>query len=152
MAHALCMLDNLGYTHTHTHTHSEYVMLIAFPLQQWRHERASILRYMYIACLVNMCDCLVPFITFVCCMLPRMVVICEWRTGERRESVAARFNISDTVVTVCSPCFNIHKLCMLLTRHIYIYTYTYIYIYLYLHTYTHTHTHTHTHEGVLISP
>jgi len=24
---------------------SEYVMLIAFPLQQWLHERASMLRY-----------------------------------------------------------------------------------------------------------
>ena len=32
-----------------TNTHSEYVILIAFPLQQWLHERASILRCMYIA-------------------------------------------------------------------------------------------------------
>ena len=30
---------------------SEYVILIAFPLQQWSHERASMLRYTYIACL-----------------------------------------------------------------------------------------------------
>ena len=35
-----------------TNTHSEYVMLIAFPLQQWLHERASILCYTYIACIV----------------------------------------------------------------------------------------------------
>ena len=28
-------------------TNSEYVMLIAFPLQQWLHERASLLRYTY---------------------------------------------------------------------------------------------------------
>ena len=28
-----------------TDTHSEYVILIAFPLQQWLHERASMLRY-----------------------------------------------------------------------------------------------------------
>ena len=34
-----------------TNTHSEYVILIAFPLQQWLHERASMLRYTYIACL-----------------------------------------------------------------------------------------------------
>jgi len=27
-----------------THTYSEYVVLIAFPLQQWLHERASLLR------------------------------------------------------------------------------------------------------------
>ena len=37
-----------------TNTHSEYVTLIAFPLQQWLHETASILHYIYtyIACLV----------------------------------------------------------------------------------------------------
>ena len=31
-------------------THSQYAILIAFPLQQWLHERASMLRYTYIAC------------------------------------------------------------------------------------------------------
>ena len=36
-----------------TNTHSEYVILIAFPLQQWLHERASMLRYTYIVCLVQ---------------------------------------------------------------------------------------------------
>jgi hypothetical protein len=35
-----------------TDTHSEYVTLIAFPRQQWLRERASVLRYTYIACLV----------------------------------------------------------------------------------------------------
>jgi hypothetical protein len=34
-----------------TNTHSEYVILIAFLRQQWLHERASVLRYTYIACL-----------------------------------------------------------------------------------------------------
>jgi len=38
-----------------TNTHSEFVTLIAFPLQQWLHERASTLRYMYIACLFLRC-------------------------------------------------------------------------------------------------
>ena len=33
-------------------THSEYVILIAFPLQQWLRERASMFRLQYIACLV----------------------------------------------------------------------------------------------------
>jgi len=28
-----------------TNTHSRYVITIAFPLQQWLHERASLLRY-----------------------------------------------------------------------------------------------------------
>ena len=36
-----------------TNTHSDCVILIAFPLQQWLHERASLLRYTYIACLVD---------------------------------------------------------------------------------------------------
>ena len=33
-------------------THSEHVILIAFPLQQWLRESASMLRYAYVACLV----------------------------------------------------------------------------------------------------
>jgi len=35
-----------------TNTLSEYVILIVFPLQQWLHEHASVLRHTYIACLV----------------------------------------------------------------------------------------------------
>jgi len=35
-----------------TDTHSEHAILIAFSLQQWLHERASMLRYTYIACSV----------------------------------------------------------------------------------------------------
>jgi hypothetical protein len=35
-----------------THKHSEYVILVAFPLQQWLHERASMLGYTWIAYLV----------------------------------------------------------------------------------------------------
>jgi len=31
-----------------TNTHSEYVLIIAFILQQWLHERASLLRYTFI--------------------------------------------------------------------------------------------------------
>jgi len=39
-----------------TDTHSEYVILLAFALQQWLHERASLLRHTYSACLVvNKC-------------------------------------------------------------------------------------------------
>ena len=36
-----------------TNTHSEYVLLIAFPLQQQLHERASTLHCTYTACLVT---------------------------------------------------------------------------------------------------
>ena len=48
MAHAHCMLGNLGCRHKHT----EYVIFIAFLLQQWLHERASLLRYTCIACFI----------------------------------------------------------------------------------------------------
>jgi hypothetical protein len=39
-------------TRKHAHT-DQYVILIAFPHQQWFRERASLLRYTYIACLVD---------------------------------------------------------------------------------------------------
>jgi len=40
----------------HTHTHLKYVVLIAFPLQQWLEELASLLHCMYIASLcLNFC-------------------------------------------------------------------------------------------------
>jgi hypothetical protein len=38
-----------------TNTHLEYVILITFPLQKWLHERASMLCYSYIVCLVSHC-------------------------------------------------------------------------------------------------
>jgi len=37
-----------------TNTHSDYIILIVFPLQQWLHEHARVLRYMHIACLVHL--------------------------------------------------------------------------------------------------
>jgi len=36
-----------------TNTHSEYVILSAFPLQQWLQEHTSILRHMHILCPVS---------------------------------------------------------------------------------------------------
>jgi len=36
-----------------TNTHSEYVILSAFPRQEWLRERASLLRYTYIGCIVK---------------------------------------------------------------------------------------------------
>jgi hypothetical protein len=51
-------------TRTHARTHGwrtptrkniqKYVILIAFPLQQWFRERATMLRFTYVACLVIM--------------------------------------------------------------------------------------------------
>ena len=43
-----------------TNTHSEYVTLIAFPLQQWLHERNSVLRYSTLPILLNVCFVFVP--------------------------------------------------------------------------------------------
>jgi len=40
-----------------TNTHSEYIILIAFPLQQWLHERSSVLRNTHIAYLVPPAKC-----------------------------------------------------------------------------------------------
>ena len=40
------------WTHKSTNTHSAYVTLIAFPPQQWLHERVSSLRYTHIGCRV----------------------------------------------------------------------------------------------------
>jgi len=48
MAHANFMMDTKGYKYTH----SGWVILIAFPLQQWLHESATLLPFSYIACLV----------------------------------------------------------------------------------------------------
>ena len=68
MAHAPYMLDTEDYMRTHTHT--EYVILIAFPLQQWLQERASNVTLYYTACLVctfihiidsSMNVCMCPF-------------------------------------------------------------------------------------------
>jgi hypothetical protein len=39
-------------------TIKEYVIFIAFPLQQWLHERSLILRYTYIACVDKFIPCL----------------------------------------------------------------------------------------------
>jgi hypothetical protein len=36
----------------HNQIHTQYIILIAFPRQQWLRERASVLRYMCIVCLV----------------------------------------------------------------------------------------------------
>jgi hypothetical protein len=48
MAHVHCMLDENKQTNKYTLSH--YVIIIAFPLQQWLQERASLLR-LYVQCL-----------------------------------------------------------------------------------------------------
>jgi hypothetical protein len=52
-------------SHTHVYIPSEYVILIAFPRLQWLRERATVLRYTYIAFfLFCLCGCVVP--VFIC--------------------------------------------------------------------------------------
>jgi hypothetical protein len=41
-----------GYLRLQTHTHTQYVILIAFLLQQWLQESTSMAHYTYIICLV----------------------------------------------------------------------------------------------------
>jgi len=45
---------HISYKKTNAiNTQSGYVILNDFPLQQWSHEHASVLCYVYIACLVS---------------------------------------------------------------------------------------------------
>ena len=68
MAHTLWMLDKTIRTHTRANAHApgkplarkpgnahlaKYVIFIVFPRQQMTRERASVLRYTYIICLVK---------------------------------------------------------------------------------------------------
>jgi hypothetical protein len=71
--HTLSLSLSLSHTHTHTHTHTEkYLIPFAFSLQQWLHELSSSLRYVYIACLVNV-DVDV-FLCFAVCLLVSYLV------------------------------------------------------------------------------
>ena len=44
-------MRSICWIHNATNTHTKYVILIAFPQQQCLHDRTSVLRYTYIACL-----------------------------------------------------------------------------------------------------
>ena len=50
---AIWCMRRAWWIHKATNTDSQHGILIAYPLQQWLHERASMLRYTYIACLVT---------------------------------------------------------------------------------------------------
>jgi hypothetical protein len=54
-----------------TDTNSEYVILIALPLQQWLHERVSMLRYTYTAFLMFIHLCMVHPTTSELCNIER---------------------------------------------------------------------------------
>jgi hypothetical protein len=56
-----------------TNFYSEYVLLIAAPLQQWLHERTSIIRYTYIPSLVNI-KLNISYFTHVC----ESLILCNY--------------------------------------------------------------------------
>jgi hypothetical protein len=62
-------------------THSEYVILIAFPEQQWSHVSTSMLRYTYIVCLVGFCviaKCvMVPYVNLKHAAAVVVAIICS---------------------------------------------------------------------------
>ena len=55
-------------------TYSEYVMLVAFPLQQWLHERASLLPHTYIAYILTFCEQLPCSAGHICKHVYRMFI------------------------------------------------------------------------------
>jgi len=57
-----------------TNTHSEYVILIAFPLQQQLHKRASLLHHSYTACL--------DLRTLFSHALRYWIIFCPWQISD----------------------------------------------------------------------
>ena len=55
--HVICRMRLACQISMATNTHSKHVTLVAFPRQLWLRERASLLRYKYIASLVVFCCC-----------------------------------------------------------------------------------------------
>jgi hypothetical protein len=66
-AHAHCMLDSQGHKH----------ILIAFPWQLWLHERASMLRYTYLACLVECSACISISESMLAFFCRRCYILCR---------------------------------------------------------------------------
>ena len=60
---------NTAHAPNATYTHSEYVILTAFPHQQWLRESAPVLRYRYIASLVTV---------YMCSVLKHCLIVVIW--------------------------------------------------------------------------
>jgi len=61
-----------------TNTHSEYAVLLEFSRQQWLRERASVLRYTYIVCLVRIQDIEQCMQNLRILRLWRFMFLCSW--------------------------------------------------------------------------
>jgi hypothetical protein len=64
-----------------TNTRSEYVILIAFPLQHWLRERAPVLRYMFIACLVLFLGMFRHYLSTCTCNIISHILINYYQTN-----------------------------------------------------------------------
>jgi len=63
-------------------TPSEYVLLTAFPLQRWLHERVSMLRYTYIAChVITQTMCVYCAVRFKSLNMSRVTVVFKCLTS-----------------------------------------------------------------------
>jgi Tfp pilus assembly protein PilN len=105
-----------------TNTHTGCVILIAFPLQQWLHERTSLFPYTHIAYIVWYDDtqdlfvCLLTLGVYVSFVIAALLVVvsCVFEpTARERKAVFL------TALSVSFP-----------TIYIYIYIYMYIYIHI----------------------
>jgi hypothetical protein len=106
-----CMLFPCWVTEA-TETHTEYVIIIAFPLQQWFHECASVLRYTYSVFLVLSCILDVPdsirdqdakFVTeFSRDLQQVMIAYCLFR--RTHSELLLRFACHDPTARVVRPC------------------------------------------------
>jgi len=77
-----------------TNSHSQYVLLVVFPIQLWSHERASVLRYTSIACLVY---------------LTSHVVRCykgTWTVSDHELKVYKQKQFRGTGLRIVTPCFH----------------------------------------------
>jgi hypothetical protein len=66
-----------------TNSLSKYVILIACPQQQWLHERPPVLRYTYIACLVETYPCSAVCVTEYVLFI-NVVILVRCSGSERR--------------------------------------------------------------------
>ena len=79
-----------------TNTQSEYVIFIAFPRQRWLCERASMLRYTYVACLVKRLYSIRNFDTYT---NPHAIIT----TSVARTPATARYNFGHTRTHYVTP-------------------------------------------------
>ena len=89
-----------SHTQTHTHTH-KYIILIAFPRQQWFRERVSLLRYIYIACLVM-------YVLGLCCGLVlhnihKSSTVLIWLQNDPVLEASSCWDISETPCRLSNP-------------------------------------------------